>query len=179
MEHFYRALLWLYPPSFRREFADEMALVFADCSSDAARCGWRSQLAFTAREVAGVVRGALEEHLAAAVGCPPITRRLNMTIARPRFRFPISAIAFMSASLALVLVAIRDARVISDAFSRHIALHGSHASYDNGLMVTFGSFWLLFAVAVACALITLAIMHALHRSGTHRLADAQTWPQQK
>lgn len=31
----YRALLWLYPPRFRREYGAEMALLFADLSRDA------------------------------------------------------------------------------------------------------------------------------------------------
>lgn len=180
MDRFYRWLLFLYPASFRREFASEMTLVFTDCCSDAARLGWQNQLSFTAREITGVLRGAFAEHAAAAFGRLPIGRRFNMRITRPHFRFPITAIAFMIGTLALVLAAIRDARVTSDALSNHVYLAGGHAAYhDNGLIATLGAFWLVFAVTIVCAVIALAILHALHRSGTYRLAGAQTWPAER
>jgi len=61
----YRALLaLLLPPRFRREFADEMALVFADLHAAAARTGRCRGLGALAAELPGLVRLAVRERRA-------------------------------------------------------------------------------------------------------------------
>jgi hypothetical protein len=52
-ERLYTWLLLAYPPSFRREFGEEMALVFGDCCRDAWRQGRALGLASLWLRVAG------------------------------------------------------------------------------------------------------------------------------
>ena len=180
MRMLYRWLLLLYPASFRHEFAEEMVVVFADASAAAERCAWHERLVFTAREIAGVVRGAFEEHVITAFGRPPAQRRLQMSSPRLRFRFPISAIAFMVATLGLVLTAIRMARIASDVASKRAIVYGAHGLfYVAGRPSFLQTFGFAFVITMVCAVVALLVMHALHQSGTDRLADAQTWPIQK
>jgi hypothetical protein len=58
----YRALLWLYPPRFRREYGAEMALLFADLSRDAEkRHGAWGVLGLLARVVLDTIYNSIGE----------------------------------------------------------------------------------------------------------------------
>jgi hypothetical protein len=65
-----RALLSLYPKSFRAEFGEEMTEVFTQAIQTAARGGWRSLAGTGLRELGGLAAGACREHLAAALRRP-------------------------------------------------------------------------------------------------------------
>ncbi len=96
-----------------------------------------------------------------------------------RFRFPAAAITFMVFSFAGIVYAIHNARAVAFALAGQTYMrHGQLYTYQpEGLsfMQTFGfAFGLTLVVAVA----VWAVLHTLHRSGVHRLSEAQTWPQQ-
>ena len=58
----YRAMLRLYPLSFRAEFAEEMAAVFVSSLGDAAQCGPRAVLALCTRELSEYPINLIREH---------------------------------------------------------------------------------------------------------------------
>jgi hypothetical protein len=63
MTSIWRALLLLYPPSYRCEYGEEMLTVLLDVEAESSRQGFWSRCRTSAREAAGLVSGALHEHL--------------------------------------------------------------------------------------------------------------------
>ena len=177
MRRIYRWLIRLYPRGFREEFGAEMAGVFEEAWTEA-RAG-RARTALLAHECVGLIRGAVQERLHAAMIEAWFSRRCTMT--GHRFRFPLPGIAFMAISLALVLTAIRAARGIAQALAGKTYVFEGHTYMfyrpDNlSFLQTFG---FVFGLTVACTLLILAVMYALRRAGVHRLAEAKTWPVQQ
>jgi hypothetical protein len=68
----YRLLLHLYPPSHRREYADEMIAVFRDAQADIRSESLRERIALRTRETLGLLAGAVLEHLRIFSGRSPM-----------------------------------------------------------------------------------------------------------
>jgi len=156
----YRGLLYLYPSGYRREYGEEMSAVFREVEQDAADHGYAPCAAFCAREILGLLSGALREHLGGATPSWIPFRRFAM---RPEFRFPRSTIFMMLALLAAVVLAIAEAESVQAKYS--------HATGSAWLpMVSILGYML---VVMCAAAVVWAILFALRRSGAHRLANLQ------
>ena len=178
MRGLYHWLLYLYPQEFRREFGEEMDWVLADASSAVSGLGRMKQSMFVAHEVAGILCGALQERVRTISALGLVSRRIGMSSRRMRFRFPVAGIGFMVLSLGVVLVAIRNAREISQKFAGHVYVFGGHSYYYEPSSLSFmQTFGFVFGTTLVLTVVVWAVLHLTHRSGVHRLSDAQTWPQ--
>ncbi len=172
MHSLFRLLLWLYPGSFRVEFADEMLSVFDHLERSARnRSLWsRSQLYL--REIGGLVSGATNERVRQMLssGFPDdvLYRRISM---RSSFRFPKSVAPMMAVVFALVVFTISrasSAAVVADAPQLTHTL-----SQRMWLPLSVGM-WLGLAYLIG-ALVWI-LLHSMHQSGSQRLSNVQTWP---
>jgi len=163
---FYRWLLYLYPSLYRREFADEMLLVFRDAHADASAAGFAERICFRVRETCGLLAGAVREHLhITRVSGPVISfTRFDM---RPEFRFPRSTVFLMSLIFGGVILAMEKANTIMVKYA------GGEGSIWPSLPWFLG-FTVLFTFAGALAV--RGILFALGRTGGQRLANIQTGP---
>ena len=168
MLRIYRLLLYLYPAVHRVHFGDEMAAVFMDVQAETEKKGMFARGALCVRETAGLLAGALQQHVRALGGIPdwlPFpTRRFTM---RTEFRFPKSTAVLMTLILAGIIVAMEKARVIQNSLSQGtplVPLEAAHFTF-------FPTIALLLVFFYAAGLVGWAILFALHRSGMHRLAD--------
>jgi len=161
MTCFYRCLLYLYPPLYRREYAAEMISVFRDAQADVWFGSFRERLSFRTRETLGLLAGAAQEHLRILCGNSPIISftRLDM---RPEFRFPRSTVVLMSVVFAGVVFAMKEAS----------AIQAKYGSASDSMWHTFPGFaGLTFGFTFATVAIVWAILFALGRTGVHRLAN--------
>jgi hypothetical protein len=165
----YRNLLRLYPAEYRELFGEEMIAVLLDVRAENASRGFITRVRFYVREIAGLIGGALREHLLvgtdAHVGLSLSTRRFAM---RNGFRFPKSTAALMTVILLGAILAIRKGEAI--AYSPpHVdpqlpPIHPMPSDLLSGIPFFFLFFY-------AAGLIGWAILFALRRSGVHRLAE--------
>lgn len=151
----YSWLLCLYPGSYRHEFGEEMRSVFRD-----ARNGLPpepgAKVGFYGREFCGLLWSALCVHFDRLFGPAIPFRRFDM---QAHFRFPRSTVFLMLVIFAAVLLAISKASGVAGD--------------------TVGSVWpslvsvLAFMLLTMCAAATVVwgILHALRRSGVHRLEN--------
>ena len=162
----YRCLLYLYPPLYRREFADEMICVFRDVQAQVRAAGVLERISFRVREIEGLLGGALHEHLRLITGSDqPISfTRSDM---RPEFRFPRSTVFLMLLIFGGVIVAMQKANTIQ-------------LKYADGVGAVWPSLpWFLgFTVLFTCAaaLAVWGILFALGRTGVQRLANIEAGP---
>ena len=179
MRTLYQWLVRLYPEEFRHRFGEEMLLVHGDASAAAARAGFGGKVKFLVHEFSGIVCGALGERMRSLSGLHSFSGRIHMISRGSRFRFPLAAITLMTVSFAGIVYAIHNARAIADSLAGQTYMHhGKLYAYQPegpSLMQTFG---FAFGVTLVVTLVVWAVMHTMHRSGVHRLADAQTWPKQ-
>lgn len=168
MLNLYRCLLYLYPRFYRRQFGGEMITVFGELQAAGRADKIPARIWFFAREIAGVVSGALRQHMVAVFGpqaWDPL-RRLKM---HSNFRFPRSTVFLMLVILAGVILSIREAKSI-------VTTYGGAAGIP--VWSTLPGFTaMLFAIVAAVAVIGWAILFALKRSGVHRLSNVQGWPE--
>lgn len=165
----YRRLLRLYPANYRREFADEMLVVFEDARSDAACRGVTVRAIFNVREASGLVSGALGEHLRllGARGFRLSVRREGF-IMRNGFRFPKSTAVLMTLILGGVLMAIKRGGEI-EASLPHVNPPIAPIQPAHGALVPpVVLLWMFFC---ALGVVGWGILFALRRSGMHRLAE--------
>lgn len=164
-----RSLLRLYPAQYREQFGEEMLAVLLDVRAEKANRRLIGRGKFYLREVAGLMSGALREHLRiltdAHIGLSLSTGRFDM---RNGFRFPKSTAILMTIILAGVIIAIRKGEAISASLphvSQPIApIHSAPSYLLPGVIAGFIFFY-------AAGLTGWAILFALHRSGVHRLAE--------
>jgi hypothetical protein len=172
MHSLYRFLLFFYPAGYRGEYGDEMTCVFLEAYAEAANRGVITRTIFAVRELGGLLRGALREHLRNITGSDGSalfsTRRLSM---HSEFRFPKATVSLMVIILLGIFLTIDKAKSISAsvAYSRP-NVGPIHPAQQLMLLPT-----LLIILAAACvvAVIAWAILFALQRSGLHRLADVK------
>jgi hypothetical protein len=165
----YRNLLRLYPTEYREQFGEEMVAVLLDVRAENACRGFIARGRFYVREVAGLMAGALREHLRivtdAHVELSLSTGRYAM---RNGFRFPKSTAILMTIILAGVIVAIRKGEAIAASLpnvSQPIApIHSAPSYLLPGVIAGFIFFY-------AAGLTGWVILFALRRSGAHRLSE--------
>ncbi len=96
-----------------------------------------------------------------------------------RFRFPVAAIALMVFSFAGIVFAIHNARAVAFSLAGQTYMrHGQLYTYQPEGMSFMQSFGFAFGITLVVAVVVWAVLHTLHRSGVHRLAEAQTWPRE-
>jgi len=165
----YQRLLWLYPETHRQQFGEEMIAVFEDVRADIRDKGIMARSVFCLREIAGLLNGAIGEHVRAFIGSDPgfsfSTRRFTM---RNGFRFPKTTAVLMIIILAGVMLAIRRGEAIAYSLP-HVnpqipPIQPMHSVLLSGISLMFMFFY-------AAGLIGWAILFALRRSGVHRLAE--------
>jgi len=165
----YKQLLRLYPAEHREQFGEEMVAVLLDVRAEDANKQFIARGRLYIREIAGLMSGALREHLRvlvdAHVGLSLSTGRFAM---RNGFRFPKTTAVLMTIILAGVVVAIRKGEAIAASVpnvSQPIApIHSAPSYLLPGVVAGFIFFY-------AAGLAGWAILFALRRSGAHRLAD--------
>ena len=166
----YRRLLRLYPAEYRELFGDEMIAVLREETDDHANKKWFTRARSCTREIAGLVNGALREHLRLLVAIQDdlsfMTGRFAM---RNGFRFPKTTIVFMTLILGGVLTAIKRGEDIAASVPNVNPPLPVHIQPVHSILL--GGMPLFFAFFYAAGLIGWAIMFALRRSGVHRLAD--------
>ncbi|HTW58207.1 MAG TPA: hypothetical protein VMD99_08755 [Terriglobales bacterium] len=164
MLSFYQCLLYLYPATYRHEFAEEMLSVFRDARRDVSSEARARRIGFYARETWGMFSGALRERVAIFTGgYRPISfARFDM---RLEFRFPRATVVLMSIIFAGVILAMRDADRIQ-------------VKYGGGDWSIWPSLpWFLgiaFLLTCALAVAVVAVLFALRRTGAHRLESLET-----
>jgi hypothetical protein len=166
---FLRSLLSLYPSAYRDEYGEEMMTVLAAVQSDITTKGPMTRAVACTRETAGLLRGALEEHVRSFLfpqRCSPyLQRRFSM---RSEFRFPKATVTLMTIVLVAVIMTIVKATAIEESVpSANPAvgpIHPAHFTIVSTLLV------IMAAVCVAGALVW-AVLFALNRSGIQRLSE--------
>jgi hypothetical protein len=172
----YSCLLYLYPAAHRNEFGDEMLAVFHEARTEAWKRGVVVRATFYAREIRGLLIGALNEHIRSITGSrswePFPSRRFTM---RSEFRFPKSTPVLMALILAGTVLAIEKATAIRASvpdINPHVGpIQPAHFTFFPALLV-------IFAGAYLAGVIGWVILFALHRSGFHRLTDMPTSQQE-
>lgn len=165
----YRTLLRLYPGCHREQFGEEMVGVFEDRRAEADAKGTYARFRFMAREWAGIVAGAFQEHWRAlggdAIGIGFPTRRFTM---HAEFRFPKMTAVLMTIILAGVMVAIKKGEAISVSVPPSSTPIGPIPPTHSVLV---GGIVLMFAFVYLAGMIGWLILFAMRRSGIHRLSE--------
>ena len=105
-----RYLLYLYPAAHRMEFGEEMSEVLRERQNEIGKRGALARWISNGREIGGLLRGAVREHVRAATGLYSwegfTIRRIRM---RTEFRFPKATPVLMTVILGAVVMAIEKA----------------------------------------------------------------------
>jgi len=145
-----------------------MTSVFSQAHSAARKEGLGTLTIFCAHEIWGLLAGAAQERLR-SYPTWNVFRRIDM---RPEFRFPRSSISLMLVILVGVVLAIQKAKTIQVKYGADSNIVPVWSTLPQSLVV-------MFIAVCAVALAGWAILFALRRSGVHRLANVQTWPEQR
>src|SRR5260370_22256682 len=171
----YRSLLCLCPGPYRRQFAEEMVAVFRDIDADVQKKGRVVMARLYLREIGGLFRGALAEHVRRIFGShvsfPLLSRRFTM---RSGFRFPKTTAFLMTVILAGVLLAIERAEAIRASVPDINPLVGPIQPVHLTILATMALMFLAVYIAGAVGWI---VLFALRRSGVHRLSEISSTPQ--
>jgi len=156
----YRFLLRFYPMAYQDCFSEEMAALFREARLETAKQGPAAKIRFHVREATGLLRGALQEHL----------REFSMRrfMMRTEFRFPKSTAVLMMIILAGVVLAIEKGKAIQASLPAVNPSVGPIQPAQHTFLPVIAMVFLFF---YAAGLIGWAILFALRRSGTHRLAE--------
>ena len=169
MLSFCRYLLYLYPPAHRLEYGEEMVAVLCERQTESWNSGVAARCGFWAREIAGLLYGALREHVRAMTSFHPWAvfplRRSGM---RSEFRFPKATGWLMLVILAAIAVAIEKAKAIQESLAVTHPVAGSIQPVEFTVLSTFA---VLFVVACVLGAVGWAVLFALRRSGVQRLSD--------
>lgn len=170
---FYRSILHFYPSAYRSEFGEEMMDVLSEVQAEPRKRGAVAKIVSGAHEAAGLLCGALQEHLRSITGSYDrglfsslfSQRRFAM---KSEFRFPKATVGLMVVILAAIMFAIEKAKAISASVP--------HANPPVGpiqpaQMAILPSLLVPMIAALAVGLIGWGILFALRRSGLHHLAD--------
>ena len=165
----YQRALRLYPTPHREQFGEEMIAVFRELQAEMATKGMFAWNRFCAREIAGVVAGALCEHWRVLGGDHFwrlfSNRRFTM---HTEFRFPKATAVLMIIILAGVILAIQRGEAIQRSLPYANPpvgpIHPVPSTLLPGIVIGLAFFY-------AAGLIGWAILFALRRSGVHRLDE--------
>jgi hypothetical protein len=164
----FRWLLQLYPVSFSREFSEEMALCFQLRLQDVRHQSWKQRGSFLVREYWGAFTGAMSEQRGSRF--VDLFRRFDMR----SFRFSRFAMVCMILALIGVGLAIETAR--------HQAVSGFPVEQPARVILSrtlVGLFEAMAILAVILGGIGYVVLRAVSQSGSQRLANAHTWPQER
>jgi hypothetical protein len=140
-----------------------MISVFRDAQADVSAGSFGERISFGARETWGLLAGAVQEHIRAVIGSYQLMSFTRFDM-RPEFRFPRSTVFLMSITSGGVIVAMEKANTIQVKYAA-----GAGSIWPS--LPWFLGFTLLFTCAAA--MVGGAILFALRRTGTHRLANIQ------
>jgi hypothetical protein len=161
----------MYPSAHRREYGEEMTAVFCAARAEIERQGAMARGLFWLREVCGLMRGAIEEHVRSRAGShsrvPLPTGRFTM---HSEFRFPKATAILMTLILAGVVLAIEKAQAISASLPH---LNPPVGPIQPGHLTFLPPVLLMLAITYAAGLIGWMILFALKRLGVHRLSAMQ------
>lgn len=143
-------LLCLYPGSYRDEFGQEMTSVFCEARI-ALPPALDVKVRFYRREFTGLLLGILLAHFDHLFG-----RRFYM---QPQFRFPRSTVFLMLLIFAGVVVTIAEGSSVAGA-----TLGSGWRSLVSVLVLMLLTMW-------TAAAVVWGILHAMRRSGVHRLQN--------
>jgi hypothetical protein len=164
-----RCLLYLYPAGHRAEFGEEMLGVIHERQAASRNKGVPARGVLYAREIGGLLRGAVEEQFRARRSFSPWgvipVRRMSM---RTEFRFPKATAVLMTVILAAVVMAIEKARAIQFSVPEAHPQVGPIRSADFTVVPSFA---LLLVIACFAGAIGWAIVFAMKRSGVQRLEE--------
>lgn len=164
-----RYLLYLYPTAHRLEYEEEMVAVLRERQTESRNSGMVARWAFWAREIAGLLRGALQEHVLAVTGFHSWAEyRLRRFSMRSEFRFPKATGWLMLVILAAVVMAIEKAKAISASLPDTHPYVGPIQLAQFSVISTFA---LVFVAGCVIAAVGWAVLFALRRSGVQRLSD--------
>jgi len=164
-----RYLLYLYPPAHRVEYGEEMAAVLFERQAESQRSGVLARWAFWAREIAGLLRGALQEHVLAATGLHSwVEFRLRRFSMRSEFRFPKATGWLMLVILAAVVMAIEKAKAISASLPD---THPYVGPIQPAQFTVISTFAVVFVAGCVIGAVGWAVLFALRRSGVQRLSE--------
>lgn len=158
-------LISLYPSAYRAEFGTEMMDVLDQKFEEARSQGILAQLKMGFKESAGLVQGGVAEHIRCRLGekwFPVADWRIVM---RNGFRYPRVVAPMMLLIFAAIMLVIYKARAVQ-----------IQTDYAPDPVLLIG---LALLVAGAAGAVCWLVLHGLRRSGVHRLAEVQTWPQAK
>jgi hypothetical protein len=167
----YRSLLFLYPPAYRCAFGDEMLAVLAEIELEASQVKRGTRILLRAREVGGLLNGALTEHVRRLTGIHGnAVLSLRRSRMRSEFRFPKATAILMTVILVAVIMAIEKAKAISASLPPSSTPVGpiqpEHLSTVTTLLV-------ILALALSTAVLGWLVAFALRRSGIQRLSDVR------
>ncbi len=166
---FCRYLLYLYPPAHRIEYGEEMVAVLCERQRELWNLGVLARWLFLAREIAGLLRGAVQEHVRAVTVLHPWAvfplRRFSM---RSEFRFPKATGWLMLVILAAIVMAIEKAKAISASLPD---THQYVGPIQPAQVTVIATFAVVFVAGCVVGAVGWAVLFALRRSGTQRLSE--------
>jgi len=164
-----RYLLYLYPPAHRCEYGEEMAAVLCERRAESCHAGVMARWAFWAREIAGLLHGALQEQVRGMTGLRSWAElRLRRFSMRSEFRFPKATAWLMLVILAAIVMAIEKAKAIQASLPDTHPYVGPIQPAQFTLISTFA---VLFLAGCVIGAVGWAVLFALRRSGVHRLSE--------
>jgi len=165
----YRWLLHLYPQAYRKEFAEEMEAVFFEAETATWQKSMPQRVMFFASEFAGVICGALDEHLRMLTGSGLLplfgSRRLFM---RSEFRFPKATVALMTIILAAVVWTIEKAKAISAS----VPPTGQQVGPISVQFTIVPTLMVALVITLTGGALAWVVLFALRRSGLQRFSDS-------
>lgn len=170
----FRILMRLYPLGFREQYGEEIKLVLSDIAAEIRNKSLLGQLERALREFAGLLSGALEEHMRSITGSNGVefvgARRFKM---QREFRFPKATVGLMTIILIAVVMVIEKAKAISISVPPNSVQVGRIQPEQFGTVTTF-----LGVLVGACAVAAIgwAVLFALKRTGSQRMSAVN--PQQ-
>jgi hypothetical protein len=164
-----RYLLYLYPPAHRCEYDEEMVAVLRERQAESWNSGLAARWIFWAREIVGLLYGALQEHVRAMTNLHPWAlyplRRFSM---RSEFRFPKATAWLMLVILVAAVMAIEKANAIQASLPD---MHPYVGPIQPAQFTLISTFAVLFVAGCVAGAVGWAVLFALRRSGVQRLSE--------
>lgn len=169
----YRSILHLYPASYRGEYGEEMLEVLSEVETEIRKRSRLEQAGGAAREAAGLLSGALREHLRAFASAAHRGRFSSVflggrVVMRSEFRFPKATVGLMLVILAAVLFTIEKAKAISGSIPHANPPVGHIRPSQISVLPTL---LLVMISAIGTGVIGWAILFAVRRSGLQQLSE--------
>jgi hypothetical protein len=167
----YRWLLRLYPTAYRCEFGEEMLAGFLEAKKETWAKGIAARAAFCAREVEGLLRGALQERLRVATGSDFLESfHVRRFVMRSEYKFPKATALLMAIILAIVVITIEKAKALSAALPHT----GPQLPPIPAAQLTIIPTLLVVLVAAGVAgALGWAILFAMRRSGIQQFSESK------